>query len=967
VVDPDGTRGAQLSAVAAAHECQIAGAAGTEEAWPLFARFRPDVVLLGLAPDSSTGEEFLRRLQTQFMGTMPGVYFVGEPELMARGVLEPDGLLIPPVTAESIARVLRPDLEIGDTKARQVIRLRELFELNALSKDLLGALDVLVSRASLTFRVDNCLVWGPSGDEYWPRSARVLTDDEKPEVMRRARQALETGVTSVVEVAGRPLSFLAAPLVGRSATGVGGICLIDGDGRIFSAEERDALRSFANRLAVELTFVSAHIRLLQTHDRLRESALLDPLLGVWTRAAFERAVVRQISAASASGLFLAVLDFVKLRAINDRHGHLAGDAVLAHLAKAVRESLRTQDQIGRFGGDELALLLSGCDADGATRLIETLLERLEASPYSRDGLSVPLSVTIGVTPILAGESSGESAFARALGALRRARRAQKRMQIIDVDEAAKHAAESSLVFDVGAYSGIPAGSTIGGMFRILHEISRGAMGVVYRGEDMGLGRPVAIKVLRSDLAEDRKLVGQFRDEAARLAALQHRNLVQVYSFGEDGDDVFFVMELVEGEPLGDIIDRLADKSRWVTSEKVIKIVDEIAAALEAMHAAGIIHRDVKPANVLLDRIHDRAVLVDVGIAKGAHEAVEAAGTPGFAAPESFTETEETSATDVYGLATTSYAMLTGGPPFGGGEVLTVVKRQMFESLPPPSATRPDLPAAIDEVFSRALAPRPGDRFESATGFAIALARALVGRAASTPAEPETPGPARLEPPPPPFQMPAVSISGGAFLTPTPAAAARAPVTASATPPVDQGLVLEESYGDSRGVFFSIARKLIAHVCVDDALDAMAANSSAVAEALDPGLHPNDWYPVERLIDLLHAVTPHTNDTPRFAMRLGRSVISATLTHVYGAELTKAGPLELLRAAPSYWHRYNTWGELEIERAESKLTEIHLGGNPPDDLLIAAMVGGMLQRIPEVAGANGVSLRRGIRTYEISWH
>ena len=938
IVDPDARRGANLAAIASSHDCQTAGAVNSKDAWPLFARFRPDVVLLGLVDGDPAAEVFLRRLQTQFMGAMPDVYYVGPPELMAESVLEPDGLLVPPVSPEGMTRALRPDLEIGDTAARQVARLRELFELNALSNDLLAALDLLVSRASLTFRVDNCLVWGPSGD-HWPRAARVLTDDEKPEIMRWARKAVDTRVTAVVEIDSTPYSFLAAPLVGRSETGVGGICLVDGGGRIFASEERDALRSFANRLAVELTFVSAHIRLLQTHDRLRESALLDPLLGVWTRAAFERAVVRQISASKGAGLYLAVLDFVKLRAINDRYGHLAGDAVLAHLARTVRENLRTQDQIGRFGGDELAILLSGCDADGATRVIEELLAALDASPYSREGLTVPNNVTIGVTPIIDGESSGESAFARALGALRRARRAHRRYQILGAQEAVTQAAESSLVFDVGAYSGIPTGSTIGGMFRILHEISRGAMGVVYRGEDMGLGRPVAIKVLRADLAENRKLVSQFRDEAARLAALHHRNLVQVYSFGEDGDDVFFVMELVEGEALGDIIDRLAEKSRWVTPEKVIKIVDEIAAALEAMHAAGIIHRDVKPANVLLDRINDRAVLVDVGIAKRAHEAGDAAGTPGFAAPESFTEAEETSATDVYGLATTSYAMLTGGPPFGGGEILTVVKRQMFEPLRKPSAIRPDLPPAIDEVFGRALAPQPGDRYESATEFAIALTRALVGKGQ----------PFRRPPrPTPDFQMPAVSIS------------------TDTQQPEDEAPVLAESYGDSRGVFFSIARKLITHVCGDGAVDAISRTSSATAKILDPGLHPNDWFPVERLIDLLHATANHTPDTPRFAQRLGRSVISATLTHVYGAELTSAGPVELLRAAPSYWHRYNTWGELVIEQLGAGGAVIKLGGQRPDDLLLGAMVGGMLGRIPEAAGATGVKLRRRAGSYEISW-
>lgn len=953
VVDPDNQRGASLVAIAAGLGCDTAAETSADEAWPQFAELRPRVVLLGLAPGDDSADTFLRRLQTQFLGAMPDVYYVGTPELMASSVLEPDGLLIPPVTPDAVARALCPDLEIGDTASRQVARLRELFELNALSNDLISALDLLVSRASLTFRVANCLVWGPSEDEHWPRAARVLDPGEKPAIMRRAREALETRVTAVAGIGGRPLSFLAAPLVNRSATGVGGICLVDGGGRIFSTEERDALRSFANRLAIELTFVSAHIRLLQTHDRLRESALLDPLLGVWTRAAFERAVVRQISS-STGGLFLAVLDFVKLRAINDRHGHLAGDAVLANLARTVRESLRTQDQIGRFGGDELAILLSGCDAASARRAIETLLARLDAAPFERDGLTVPNNVTVGLTPILAGESSGESAFARALGALRRARRAHKRLYVVEADEAAEQAEESSLVFDVGAYTGIPAGSTIGGMFRILHEISRGAMGVVYRGEDMGLGRPVAIKVLRADLSQNRKLVSEFRDEAARLAALHHRNLVQVYSFGEDDDDVFFVMELVEGEALGDIIDRLADKSRWITTGKTIQIVEEIAAALEAMHAAGIIHRDVKPANVLLDRINDRAVLVDVGIAKRPNESGEASGTPGFAAPESFTEAEESSATDVYGLATTAYAMLTGGPPFGGGEILTVVKRQMFEPLPLPSASRADLAPAIDEVFRRALAPQPKDRYRSATAFAAALAGALLGESRS-----ERPPPR----PTPVFQMPAVSISA-TERSPgdrTPGRRSLSPVA-----PLDEGPVLAESFGESRGVFFSIARKLIAHVGGDQTIQAIAESSAATAAMLDPGLHPNDWYPVERLIELLEAVDSRVEDGPRFFQRLGRSVISATLAHVFGADPESAGPIKVMRASPSFWSRYHSWGSLELAAVEPGAATIRLIGPVPAAPSLELMVGGMLQRIPRSAGAREVTLQREGRRYHIGW-
>jgi diguanylate cyclase (GGDEF)-like protein len=659
------------------------------------------------------------------------------------------------------------------------------------------------------------------------------------------------------------------------------------------------------------------------------------LLGVWTRAAFESAVARQIASSQRRGepLFLAVLDFVRLRAINDRWGHLAGDAVLAHLARTVRDNLRPQDQLGRFGGDELAILLVGGDLTAAEEAMTALLQGLATAPFERGALSVPLEVAIGLTPVLEDEASGERAFARALSALRRARQARQPMAVASGERDREHGrtgSETSVVFEVGAYSGIPSGSTIGGMYRILHEISRGAMGVVYRGEDLGLGRPVAIKVLRADLARDRGLVARFREEAAVLASLRHRNLVQVYAFGEDGDDVFFVMELVEGEPLSDVIDRLVPSGALVALDAVCKIVEEIAEALEAMHAAGIIHRDVKPANVLLDRINDRAVLVDVGVARRAHEATDAAGTPGFAAPESFTDTPESAATDVYGLATTAYAMLTGGPPFGAGEVVAMVNRQLFEPVPPISRRRRGLSAELDTLMARALAAEPEDRHRSANAFAIALTRALTGdtgfEQASTLAKVPSPVVARAD-----------TGSGARFET--------APITGRGPSPLDRD---ESSVGESHGAFFSVARRLLSHQIGEQATRRIAASSLTLTRLLDSGLSATGWRPIEDLLELLAGVAAHI-DAPRFAFRLGRSMISATLTHTFGADPRSVPALDLIRAAPSYWPRYHRWGHLTVETGEPRVATVVLE-DKPDDPLLCALVGGMLVRIPELAGS-----------------
>src|SRR5262249_23073135 len=168
--------------------------------------------------------------------------------------------------------------------------------------------------------------------------------------------------------------------------------------------------------------------------------------------------------------------------------------------------------------------------------------------------------------------------------------------------------------DLGADTGqLSVGTIVGGTYRVVHELSRGAMGVVYRGEDLGLGRQVAIKVLRSDLGSDRDLVDRFRAEAGILASLHHKNLVQVYALGEHAGAVYFVMELVEGQPLSEVLRATLERREWFPTEAVAQIAFEIGDALDAMHALGLIHRDVKPANILLDRERDRAVLVDVGV------------------------------------------------------------------------------------------------------------------------------------------------------------------------------------------------------------------------------------------------------------------------------------------------------------------------------------------------------------------
>jgi len=251
------------------------------------------------------------------------------------------------------------------------------------------------------------------------------------------------------------------------------------------------------------------------------------------------------------------------------------------------------------------------------------------------------------------------------------------------------------------------------------------MGTVYCGEDSTLHRPVAIKVLKPELASDSQLVSRFRAEARILASLRHPNLVHIYSFGTEKGMVYFVMELVDGMPISELIIRSQEAGEPIDTDVVAAIAEEIADALDEIHAVGVIHRDVKPANILLDQVRGRAVLVDVGVAIRFEEVGDAAGTPGFAAPESFVQGgEENPATDVYGLAATVYTMLTGTPPFRGTRLSELLDHQLHSKPVAPSLLRPSLSRGVDDVLLRALSPGPTARYRSAMAFAIALSKAL---------------------------------------------------------------------------------------------------------------------------------------------------------------------------------------------------------------------------------------------------
>ena len=253
-------------------------------------------------------------------------------------------------------------------------------------------------------------------------------------------------------------------------------------------------------------------------------------------------------------------------------------------------------------------------------------------------------------------------------------------------------------------------------YRLVERIDEGGAGEVWRARDEKLDRDVAIKLLGADA--DDAFRARFADEARRAAAVVHPNVVTVFDEGRDGAEAFMVMELVSGKTLRDIV---ADRGPLPPHE-VSRLVTQVAAALDAAHAAGVVHCDVKPANVIVDR-SGTAKLTDFGIARAARDRdeQELLGTARYIAPERVEGGPVTARTDVYGLGLLAYELLTGRPTFDGSTNEELVRERLMG--PPPSLrhARVGIDERLDAVVTRALSIDPARRYSSAGGFARAFA------------------------------------------------------------------------------------------------------------------------------------------------------------------------------------------------------------------------------------------------------
>jgi beta-lactam-binding protein with PASTA domain/tRNA A-37 threonylcarbamoyl transferase component Bud32 len=284
------------------------------------------------------------------------------------------------------------------------------------------------------------------------------------------------------------------------------------------------------------------------------------------------------------------------------------------------------------------------------------------------------------------------------------------------------------------------GQLLDGRYHVGPRLARGGMATVYEAHDNRLDRTIALKVMHPSLADDEEFVTRFIREAHSAARLSHPNVVAVYDQGADQGHVFLAMELVRGRTLRDLI----RASGHLSPRQALEVLEPVLAALGAAHQAGLMHRDVKPENVLLSD-DDRIKVADFGLARAVTGATSHTttsgvlmGTVAYLSPEQVTRGVADPRSDVYAAGIVLYEMLTGSKPYDGETAIQVAYRHVHDDVPPPSALVPGLPAELDHLVARATSRDPDGRPADARRF---LAEVVAARRAMSDGELDTLGPA----------------------------------------------------------------------------------------------------------------------------------------------------------------------------------------------------------------------------------
>lgn len=276
-----------------------------------------------------------------------------------------------------------------------------------------------------------------------------------------------------------------------------------------------------------------------------------------------------------------------------------------------------------------------------------------------------------------------------------------------------------------------AGALLAGRYEVVRTLGWGGMAEVYLAMDRRLGREVAVKVIRDRFAEDERFVARFRREARAAASLSHPNVVAVHDVGAHEGSPFIVMEHIPGHTLAELV----RDGGALPSDRAAEIGEAVARALGAAHAAGIVHRDIKPGNVMVTA-DGRVKVLDFGIARALRwtpltDTPAVQGTAEYMAPEYVRGDGADPRSDIYSLGAVLYELLTGRPPFTGDSPLQVAYKHLEEAPAQPEAVRPGIPPALSAVVMRCLAKHPGDRYRRAEELAGDLGRLGAAHPAAT--------------------------------------------------------------------------------------------------------------------------------------------------------------------------------------------------------------------------------------------
>lgn len=252
-----------------------------------------------------------------------------------------------------------------------------------------------------------------------------------------------------------------------------------------------------------------------------------------------------------------------------------------------------------------------------------------------------------------------------------------------------------------------------GHYKILSQIGKGGMGDIYKALQEPLNRVVALKVLPPKLSRDMEFAKRFEIEAKAISLLQHQNIVSIYEYGEENGLRYFAMQFVDGNDLG----RRISENRQLSIEEVIDYAKQIGRALRYAHSCNIIHRDIKPGNVLIEK-NGVVRLSDFGIAKIVHGTDitmtgSAVGTPEYMSPEQAQGKKLDAQTDIYSLGIVMYEMLTRKPPFYGNNPMSVAYKQVHDIPDPPSLKRKGVPKRLEMIVLKTLKKERKDRYSSA--------------------------------------------------------------------------------------------------------------------------------------------------------------------------------------------------------------------------------------------------------------